>query len=236
MNQTNRIQVVDNVITGNIANPNQSGTGGGLRAWVGEGLTVSGNLILDNRATLNASTMGVGDAVRISRDTTGVVLVNNIMAGNDGPTPDGGALALVAELSSQPIGVTLLHNTVADNGAQGVVVQGYVTVSCVNTILSGHTLGISVSHPASGTVAMDYTLLDGNTVDYASGVSHTNDRSGDPAFVDPATWDYHIGASSAAIDQGVGAGVTTDLDGDSRPQGSGYDIGADEYTGTAARR
>jgi hypothetical protein len=33
---------------------------------------------------------------------------------------------------------------------------------------------------------------------------------------------------SAAIDQGVDAGVATDIDGDARPCGQGYDLGADE--------
>jgi parallel beta-helix repeat protein len=235
MNQADRVQVAGNAITGNVANPNHSGTGGGLRAWVGQGLTVTENLILDNRATLNPAAEGVGDGVRISRNTTGVVLVNNVVAGNDGPAPDGGGVVLVAELSSQPIEATLLHNTVADNGAHGILVQGYVTLSGVNTILSGHTLGISVTHPASSTVGVDHTLWWDNVTDYASGTSHTNDRSGDPVFVDPAAWDYHIGAGSAAIDQGVGAGVTADMDGDGRPQGSGYDIGADEYTSGVQR-
>ena len=51
----------------------------------------------------------------------------------------------------------------------------------------------------------------------------------DPAFVDPDNGDYRIGAGSAAIDAGVDAGVTTDIDGETRPFGAGYDIGADEW-------
>jgi uncharacterized repeat protein (TIGR01451 family) len=49
-----------------------------------------------------------------------------------------------------------------------------------------------------------------------------------PAFVDPDNSDYHIRSSSAAIDTGVEAGVDHDIDGESRPLGSGYDLGADE--------
>jgi hypothetical protein len=46
--------------------------------------------------------------------------------------------------------------------------------------------------------------------------------------LDPDADDYHIGPASAALDAGVDAGVMSDMDGDGRPQGSGYDIGADE--------
>jgi len=51
----------------------------------------------------------------------------------------------------------------------------------------------------------------------------------DPAFVAPDAGDFHIGSDSAAIDAGVDAGVGTDLDGEGRPAGAGYDIGADEF-------
>ena len=51
---------------------------------------------------------------------------------------------------------------------------------------------------------------------------------GVPAFVDPDGGDYHIGPGSAAIDRGVDAGVTTDIDGDPLPIGPAPDIGADE--------
>jgi uncharacterized repeat protein (TIGR01451 family) len=50
-----------------------------------------------------------------------------------------------------------------------------------------------------------------------------------PAFVDPDAGDYHIRSGSGAIDTGLDAGVTQDIDGDSRPLGAGYDIGADEF-------
>ena len=40
---------------------------------------------------------------------------------------------------------------------------------------------------------------------------------------------YHLTKDSPCIDVGMDAGVYNDIDGDSRPQGAGYDIGADEY-------
>jgi hypothetical protein len=49
-------------------------------------------------------------------------------------------------------------------------------------------------------------------------------------FVDPSNFDYHLLSTSSAVDTGTSAGApTVDFDGDSRPQGPGYDIGADEY-------
>ena len=50
---------------------------------------------------------------------------------------------------------------------------------------------------------------------------------GDPHFVDPAAWDYRLSAGSAAIDRGLDAGVTTDLEDNVRPIGR-PDLGAYE--------
>lgn len=62
-----------------------------------------------------------------------------------------------------------------------------------------------------------------------AGGSHS--LNGKPAFVNPASGDYHILFGSAAMDRGIDAGMTTDIDGEARPHGNGYDIGADEYAG-----
>ena len=42
--------------------------------------------------------------------------------------------------------------------------------------------------------------------------------------------DYHLRPGSPCIDAGVDAGVYMDIDGDARPQGAGFDMGADECT------
>ena len=50
----------------------------------------------------------------------------------------------------------------------------------------------------------------------------------DPDFINPAGDNYHLGASSEAIDVGANVGITRDIDGDTRPMGAGFDIGYDE--------
>lgn len=49
----------------------------------------------------------------------------------------------------------------------------------------------------------------------------------DPLFVDEAANDYHLGPDSPARDK-VDAGPTLDFEGDPRPSGVRFDIGADE--------
>jgi hypothetical protein len=65
-----------------------------------------------------------------------------------------------------------------------------------------------------------------------------NDIVNSPAFVDgraaaeapTMAGDYHLLWTSPAIDAaGSAPGVTRDIDGDVRPSGGGYDMGADEY-------
>jgi hypothetical protein len=51
--------------------------------------------------------------------------------------------------------------------------------------------------------------------------------STDPLFQDSSTHDYHLASNSPARDA-VDAGPATDFEGDARPQGARYDIGADE--------
>jgi parallel beta-helix repeat protein len=215
-----------------------SNAGRGLSLF-GSGATISGNIVVDNAdrgfdltgsdAALKGNVISSNANGGLSFYRSDAVLINNIVAGNQMDTARG-ALDIVA---SSP---RLVHNTIAHNtGGDGVGVYvgdfagTYATALLTNTILVSHTVGISV--PTGNTAALDATLWHGNGTDWAGGgtINTVRDRGGWPAFVDPIGGNFHIGPDSAALDQGVAAGVMTDVDGHQRPQGGGYDIGADEY-------
>ena len=98
----------------------------------------------------------------------------------------------------------------------------YVTLVMTNTIVSNYTWGITNTYPTSSTVLVNHTLF---WVNQQDGVRGTHPVDGNPAFFFDS---YHLGPGSAALDVGINAGVFTDIDGDPRPIGVGYDIGADE--------
>ncbi len=57
-----------------------------------------------------------------------------------------------------------------------------------------------------------------------------NSLAEDPRFVDRSGADFHLQEGSPAVDRGTEAAwITDDLEGNARPQGAGYDLGAFEY-------
>ena len=199
------------------------GFGYGGAIWAHDSLTISGTQFISNAAP----------------DAGGGIVHTSIF---EGPVGDGRVVnALFARnrtgnrgsamVLSSGGNVVVLHATLVDSGlnpGQAIVVTTG-TVGITDTIITSHTVGISRT---SGTVYADYNLFYGNTVNKAGAIGGgTHDQGGDPRFSDPAADDYHLAAGSAAIDKGIDAGVTTDIDGESRPYGIGFDIGADEYAG-----
>ncbi len=199
----------------------------GNSAKQGGGVTVAscspiftGNVIADNEANL-----GGGVRLWYSRSP----FTNNVIADNRS-TVSGSGLWIGGSKSS------LWHTTVARNtggdGSGVFVTDAGTTASTViltNTLLVSHTVGISAT--AGSRATLEGTLW-GNGIDWVGdGAIFTSTVNiwGDAAFVNPDGGDYHIGPDSAARNAGVNAGVTTDIDGETRPKESGYDIGADEF-------
>jgi hypothetical protein len=135
--------------------------------------------------------------------------------------------------------VELAHVTAADNSAvtflyaQSSHNSGTaVTVTLTNTLLSFFTNAFAAQELDAGE---EVVIQHNRTLTQYVSNLHQNE-GGSPTFTaidslagDPKLSDsYHLQFGSAAIDAGVDAGVTVDIDGDARPQGDAPDIGADE--------
>ena len=211
----------DATIVGNVIRDNQGSYGGGIGINVGTSAVVSGNLILNNKVS------DYGGGIYISYNDTKVH--NNVIAHNDAARSAG---VYVRQASPMCKHNTIVGNTAGDG--VGVFVGQDATIALTNTIIVSHTVGITVT--AGSTATLEATLWGfgpwANLTDWGGDgaiLTGTVNIWGDPALLDPDGGDYHIAPGSAAIDAGVDAGVTVDIDGDTRPQGSGYDIGADEF-------
>lgn len=205
---------------------NIAGQGGGVELVRSEGDTLTGNVIKENMAS-----HGGGIYIYDSQPT----FVNNAVVNNEGSYRGMGIYVTTAN-ASEKSHVRMVHTTIAGNQSgqygdgSGVCVTdedygAHSTVVMTNTILADHTFGITVTQGSVAT--LNTTLWHGNGADRAGGgvINHAGDHTGDPDFKPDG---YHIKPSSAAIDQGVNAGVTTDVDGQARPMDAGYEIGADE--------
>ena len=213
--------LVDNTVT---ANTSTGRGGGGLFLWWSDAV-LTGNRIISNTSPWNTN----GGIHVFSSSPT---LTNNAIVGNQ-----SGGMQIEGHSD-----LYLLHNTVADNGTDGIGMYVthyidlwgtpmYASVALTNTILVSHSVGISVT--GGNTVTVNSVLWHGTPITVSQSTTATvsihNQRTGDPAF---AVDGYHITPASAAMDAGIDAGVTTDIDGHHRPYNSAPDLGADELVAT----
>ncbi|MBN1260678.1 MAG: DUF11 domain-containing protein [Anaerolineae bacterium] len=241
-------------IEGNTIVDNQAGTGagwfslgeGGGLAFIESRPTVIANDIRENRA-VGTNETGLGGGIELLGCPV-FTLTNNIVAENVGGAYGANGIH-VGDISGQPSNGQLLHNTLTSNrdnsGAAGLYVDAGVVgtssrVTAVNNIIVDHSEGVAIggSMNATVTVILTRTLWgsgvwanDINTAIYGDDppthtITSTLPITGTPDFNSPTGGDYHIGSNSDAVDAGVAAGVTTDIDG--HPRDATPDIGADE--------
>jgi hypothetical protein len=147
-----------------------------------------------------------------------LIFKNNIFA-------HGGAWGLCVH---QIHNVTVFHNVFADIQYHGIGFRDGATGVVRNNIF--YNAGSNYWASDGGLVQGSYNILY-TTEGQISPDDFPDDLVNiDPLLVDPTADDYHIQSGSPAIDSGLNVGVTTDLEGTPRPQGSGYDIGAYEFT------
>jgi parallel beta-helix repeat protein len=215
----------DATLLGNTISHNECSWGGGLILYQSNSV-LSQNMIISNFAEATGGGIFV--------DQSSVTLTNNVIADNQINDYDGSGGGLYAKDSH----LYLWHTTIARNfggegSGQGVYLDQHATLAATNTIIAEHNVGIAVINGSTATLEGTLWYSNGlNTkifgiISTSTILTGTVNVYGDPAFVDPMAWDYHLSPGSVAIDAGVNAGITVDIDGDPRSP-TRPDIGADE--------
>ena len=217
ISQSSGIYLAGNRIEDNWTNPNRAGDGGGIHIAESDA-HLSGNYIISNSSGApNATRRGGGVCIESSKPVT---LSNNLIAHNDAFIYGGGVY--VGNAYSPASQALLVNNTIVDNSSTGVVGWYYSDITLNNNLIAGHGAGLSNLDPLTGTITADSNLF-WNSHDPITG---TNAIIEDPLL----TADYHLQSGSPAVDKGLTIPwLTVDLEGNSRPSGTGYDIGAYEY-------
>ena len=160
-------------------------------------------------------------------------ITNCSITGNQAVLYGGGILC---EASSPEITNCTIAGNSADRGG-GIYIEDGSSPTITNSILwadtapEGPEIWIGVfGNPSILTVS--YSDVQGGEGDAHVEPSCTlswdvGNISSAPLVV--ASGDFHLRSGSPCIDSGTDAGVYTDIEGDSRPQGAGFDMGVDEY-------
>jgi parallel beta-helix repeat protein len=242
-----------NLIQGNhVHNLTVSGScsGGGGAGIDNTNYSGSGNQIIGNLVH-DIGVPGACNGVQgIYVSDTGATVLNNIVYR---------ASAYGIHLWHAANQVTVMNNTVFDNGSSnvggGIVigvgdspggVQLHDVLVANNIVYKNPGRAISEYCYDSAMSCIGSNITVTNNIVFGNGQAVyvpvgklANSYSYDPSFVNyqvDGTGDFHLKGVSYAIDRGVSSSIlTTDFDGNLRPTGPGYDIGAYEYQSTTAK-
>ncbi len=135
----------------------------------------------------------------------------------------------------------LHNNLVYSNGRGGFGGGIQVAYGCrnckiySNTVYNNNGYGIDIDASSTGGVVRNNISTNNRSAginNLASGTIISNNMTSDPQFANPTGNDFRLQSGSGAIDIGLdlsSIGISVDITGVTRPQGSGFDIGAYEF-------
>jgi hypothetical protein len=180
------------------------------------------------------------DGILFARDTAaGMKAYNNVVyrtANNAlrGRTNDEGDSGRCIRFANTATEAEVYNNTFADCTVDGSPDSAAIEFEAARSVILRNNIFFSAKYyvgtpPATRTISHNLWFGAG-----AAPSLDSNPVAGDPRFVDTTVKNYRIQSLSPAIDRGFSLSgiVTDDHDGNVRPQGSGYDIGAFESSGT----
>ena len=172
-----------------------------------------------------------------------VIAYNNVIYDvGQGPDPSDGssnyACIYVANITNQGSpgsgNVQLYNNTLYNCGSRSTGSSGAIALASGPVgIQMDDNLIVALTNEGyfSSDTGSSPKIIGSNNLLYGGGTLPsvlTASVLGDPMFVATTSHDFHLTSTSPAVDHGKTTSATTDSDGNLRPQGSAFDIGAYE--------
>ncbi len=223
-------------------------TGGALMAGgsgsAGPNITLNQLEIIVNTAQggLAANASGGAFYFQAAGAFTGnnLIIADNTITAGSGGIGTGGVIEVGSNVART---LTLNYSTIANNNVTSPAVGQVISIwgSATTFKFNDSIIANHLDKPAAAflggsghSMVVNRSLWYNNNATKFSGsggtvVENSPVTPNDPAFVSVAGNNFRILATSAAIDASSTATVSLDIDGDPRPRGSAYDVGADEY-------
>ena len=210
------------IVEDNYFYQNSADYGGAINVSNSDGALIQRNIIKDTRSYSALMISGTGsDPVTVRNNIIDGVSVET--APGSGNWTDQNGIVIRHEPTSPHL---IYHNTLV-NTKSGIVGQFSTKIVIANNIfayLTGKSIDVTVDVDLTGSTHNLFYENEEDPFPLEDPIQHF-----DPLFVDVLNHDFHLTEDSMAIDAGVTLPVDDDLDGDARPKGAGYDIGADEW-------
>ena len=212
-----RIIVSHNTV---INNSGGYGGGGSVETSIGR-IDILNNIFAKNRATALGNGRGGGLLINLNAGET--YIINNTITKNSSSAYGGGIHIKAFDNNGK---IYLYNNIAYFNSADKNGDDIYIEAEKSDTEKYTPTINIENND-------YHYIYIENETaITSENKLKEQNNLSVDPAFVDIESGDYHLSQNSPVIDKGDSSPILpipeTDIDGESRLQGNGVDIGADE--------